>query len=136
MKIAGMRSSVPLPRNAILRKLDCTPHAHVTQSHRILLILESAILWSNDTTNVRTAERADTEARTSNEGTDLRLRETHKILVGHAHSVAMRSGVEDNLLVPGQRLIDIYWQVIEKAKWRHRTEFAVREEFAELELRR
>src|SRR6516225_7008825 len=72
---------------------------------------------------------------TSNKGTHLRLRKANEILVRHAHGVTVRSRVENNLFVPGERFIDIHGQVVKGTERRHGAEFTVREEFAEFELR-
>ena len=50
--------------------------------------------------------------------------EFYEILVGHAYKLGMRTRVESNILILGQRLVDIDIHVIEVPEGRHRAEIA------------
>src|SRR5258707_7890056 len=52
------------------------------------------------------------------ERADPGLRQVNKVVVPHANFVAVRSGVEDNRLIGGQRLIDVHRQVIKRTERR------------------
>jgi 3-oxoacyl-[acyl-carrier protein] reductase len=72
---------------------------------------------------------------TSNKVAHLRLGKANEILVRHAHGVTVRSRVENNLFVFGERFIDIHGQVVKGTERRHGAEFTVRKELAKFELR-
>jgi hypothetical protein len=48
--------------------------------------------------------------------------------------IAMRSGVEDNRFIGGQRLIDVHRQIVKRAYGRHGAKLAIGEETAEFLL--
>src|SRR3974377_1417297 len=113
------------------RATRCPRPSHAKASRRPLLpqSFESAHLTSE-------RERGKKcRPETSNKGTHLRRREANEVLVRHAHGVTVRSRVENNLFVPGERFIDIHGQVVKGTERRHSAEFTVREELAEFELR-
>ena len=62
------------------------------------------------------------------------MSQAYEILVGHADGVMMRASVEDDLLVLGERFVNVDGEIVKSAERRHSAEFAIGEEVAELDF--
>jgi hypothetical protein len=62
------------------------------------------------------------------------LRHANKVVVPLANRIAVRSGVEDNRLIGGQRLINVRRQVVKRTEGRHGAQLAIGKETAEFLL--
>src|SRR2546426_12277920 len=68
------------------------------------------------------------------ERTYLGLRHANKVVVPHANRIAVRSGVEDDRLICGQRLIYVRRQVVKRTEGRHGARLTIGKETAEFLL--
>ena len=68
----------------------------------------------------------------SPERSDNRVHQAIEVRVAHPDRVGVRAGVEDDLRVGAERLIDEHWLPVERAEGRHDAPLAVAEEVAQL----